>query len=213
MIDLRLAPLVKAFSVTWLLHNELKESRTMLDLGCGKGPGLTSMIMDGYKVGLDLYLPYLMDAKHHFDDVIRGDIRYLPFKLKSFDVVVLMEVIEHLNKRNGEKLLDELVRLARRKIIITTPNGFFAKLHLENGNPLQAHLSGWNIEDFLTRGYRVYGMNGWRRLRIEGGKPLLRPRIVGEIICSLTQMITFKRPQYAFQLLCIKNIKENNSAR
>jgi len=53
------------------------------------------------------------------------DVRKLPFKQKSFDTVLCMEVIEHLEKEEAIRLIEDMEKIARKKIIITTPVGFW----------------------------------------------------------------------------------------
>jgi len=83
------------------------------------------------------------------------------FGAKSFEVVMMCEVIEHLEKADGFRLLDAAEAVARRLVIGTTPHGFQVQdpaLHPEApwaNNPYQKHLSGWSIPDFESRGYMV----------------------------------------------------------
>lgn len=54
-------------------------------------------------------------------DVI-GDIRSLPFKDNSFDLVVAFEVLEHLPFEEFEKALNEMKRVSNNKVIISIPS-------------------------------------------------------------------------------------------
>jgi len=73
-------------------------------------------------------------------------------------VATCIETIEHLPKNRGEKLLEELHRIADT-IIVSTPSAYFKqpKSHVER-NPFQAHVSKWTVEDFKKRGYDVKGV-------------------------------------------------------
>lgn len=79
----------------------------------------------------------------------------------SFDVVMACELIEHFEKGDGPKLLNELERVARRIVIGTTPNGYLVQdPALSPGepwakNPYQKHLSGWGPVDLMELGYCV----------------------------------------------------------
>lgn len=79
----------------------------------------------------------------------------------SFDVVMACELIEHLDKEDGPKLLRRLEKVARRLVIGTTPNGFLeqdpAKTPHEPWakNPYQKHLSGWTAPELVELGYCV----------------------------------------------------------
>lgn len=57
---------------------------------------------------------------------IRGDGRALPFRSHSFDFVHSSAVLEHVgDRRQQEKFLREVWRVARKGIFITTPNRWF----------------------------------------------------------------------------------------
>jgi len=137
-----------------------KNSRTILDAGCGRGDAMAFLNKHGKfeAVGIDIFKPYLKEAKNkgRFWDLILGDLRYLPFKDKSFDAVICMEVLEHLEKADGYKLLDQLERVARRQVLLTTPIGRHES-HPFDENPYQEHKYIWKVEELRKLGYKVRG--------------------------------------------------------
>jgi hypothetical protein len=76
-------------------------------------------------------------------------------------VVLLLNVIEHLEKEEGIRLLDKAYYIARRKVILITPNGYLRQIYIEN-NPLQAHRSGWSTEELKRLGFKVIGLGGFK---------------------------------------------------
>ncbi len=54
---------------------------------------------------------------------VLGDIRELPFPDRSFDVVVALDVLEHLDADDRERALSELARVARRRVVVAAPTG------------------------------------------------------------------------------------------
>lgn len=76
-----------------------------------------------YLVGIDLWLPSLRKVKYHkiYDDVIMCDALHLPFKNNCFDVVMAIEVVEHIEDKNKDYLYREAERVSKKTIIITTP--------------------------------------------------------------------------------------------
>jgi len=69
-------------------------------------------------------------AKLHQGDLSEG----LPFADNSYDIVLLIEVIEHI--QTPEKVINvlkECVRVAKRKVVITTPNCGDEQMLRENG--------------------------------------------------------------------------------
>jgi hypothetical protein len=122
---------------------------------------------------------------------------------KSFDVVLASDVIEHLRKEDGLRLVDMMERLARKKVIIFTPNGFL-KQGAVDGNNYQIHLSGWEVEEMRALGYRVRGIRGWKALRGAYAEVKWRPKAIWDRVALLTQAIMYERPKMAFAILCVK---------
>jgi len=127
-----------------------REDESILDAGCGKVDYMP--FPKCYRVGLDIWLPYLREKRKYLDEVIQCDLRHMPLKKKSFDIVVCVETLEHLPKEDGARLLETLQSLARREIILSTPKRFFMQPPL-NGNPYQVHLSTWGKKELEKRGY------------------------------------------------------------
>jgi SAM-dependent methyltransferase len=78
-----------------------RSAQSCLDVGCGEGS--FKVIQDFYSVGCDIYHSFLIKAreKGYYDNLVRCDVRQLPFKPKSFDIAICVEVIEHLDKAGG----------------------------------------------------------------------------------------------------------------
>lgn len=140
----------------WLLD---KRTKTILDVGCGQGYPMQLLKMskqDLKATGVDLFDGYLKEAKKLgvYEKLVKADVRTLPFKSKSFDSVICLQVIEHLSKKNGYALLKRLENIARYQVIVTTPLGYFDHPDMDH-NKLQRHLSGWEDKDFEKYGYKV----------------------------------------------------------
>lgn len=67
-----------------------------------------------YVVGFDLYRPYLMEAKDVYHDCVLCDVRYLPLRSSSINLVLAAELIEHLDKANILALPTELDKIAKK---------------------------------------------------------------------------------------------------
>lgn len=106
-----------------LLHRY--DCKKLLDIGCGRdGVSLeASKFCD--VTGLDISETALETMREAVPNVkyVDGDCRSLPFPDGSFDMVVASEIIEHLTKEDGEKLLTEAKRVLQPggKLIISTP--------------------------------------------------------------------------------------------
>jgi hypothetical protein len=76
-------------------------------------------------------------------------------KAKSFDLVLAMDVIEHLAEADGYLLLYEMTRLSQNKISIYTPNGFLWQPPSGN-NSFNAHISGWSVRKLKRFGFSEF---------------------------------------------------------
>ncbi len=149
------------------LKRELKDCNSVLDLGCGPdSPIKYCNIL--YSVGVDAFEPYIKtsrDKKIH-NKYKLANIADLDFEHNSFDAVVLIEVLEHLPKQEGEILLKKIETWARKKVIVSCPNGYLPQNDMSH-NPFQIHRSGWNVNEMKKQGYKAYGMAGLKFLRKE----------------------------------------------
>ncbi len=192
-----------------LLRGELQNSRSILDLGCGAKPYLKTAVgaSNVRIVGADIFAPYLRRAKAEGSiwEAVQCDVRHLPFRERAFDVVVALDVIEHLSRSDGVRLIEHAEILASQKVIFYTPNGYIPQ-HPDDDNPFQEHRSGWTKEDFTTVGYSVIGARGLKFLRNRKMEPIIRPKILGYILLALSDLfaLTMLMPNHAYHLFCIK---------
>lgn len=212
----RCRPLSAIFhTLIYCLQRELKGSKSVLDLGCGPNSPIRQCDVK-YSVGVDGYNPYILESKKNqiHNKYILAEISKIKFKEKSFDTVILIDVIEHLEKKEGEVLLKKVENWARKKIIVNTPNGFVPGI---DPNPFQIHRSGWTIKEMQKKGYKAYGMAGWKLLRKDATGDIkkegfvtirFRPKSFWFIIAGFTQLFTYYFPQQAFEVLYVKKIDE-----
>jgi hypothetical protein len=131
---------------------------------------------------------------------------------------MLSSVIEHLEKKEALKLLDKAASIARKKVILITPNGYLRQ-DVADGNQLQAHLSGWQPGELAALGFRAFGLNGFKIFRedfhlADTHEPLkallstvrFKPRLLWLAISELSQIIAYYFPAYAFEVFYVKKI-------
>lgn len=95
-----------------------EDVRTVCDIGCGNGI-LTNLIgKSHFAVGMDRSWAALKWVEQN---ACQADIASVPFADNSFDLVLSTEVIEHLPYRAYLSGLSEIVRIARRYILISVP--------------------------------------------------------------------------------------------
>jgi predicted TPR repeat methyltransferase len=191
--------------------SELKEAvggcETLLDVGCGNNSIVNKLPKEIYSVGVDLHKPSIEKSKeqgihneYYEIDVLDIEKQFLS---KSFDCVLALDLIEHLTKKEGLNLLEMMETIARKKVIVFTPNGFLPQGEYDN-NPNQIHKSGWEVEEMKMQGYDIIGINGWKPLRGEYANIKFRPRWFWGIVSDITQFFIRNHPEYAFQILCVK---------
>jgi hypothetical protein len=126
--------------------------------------------------------------------------------------VISLDVIEHLERGDGMKLMDTMEKIARKKIIVFTPNGFLPQ-NAYDGNEWQIHKSGWSVKEMRKLGYKVIGINGLKWLRGEKSVLKFRPVLFWKIVSDFTQLVVKRKPGWAFQILCTKNLDQENRSQ
>jgi SAM-dependent methyltransferase len=191
-----------------------RESQTILDVGCGKGERMKFIKSLGHfsSVGVDIFLPWLRACQQEkiHDHYVLCDVRHLPFRPKSFDIVLAAEVIEHLDKEDGEPFLDTLERLARRQVIITAPVGFNAYHDESDGNPYQEHRSVWEPCELKRRGYIIRG-NGLRGTRGQTSIEYRLPepfRFLWYVVTLVLGSFSYFLPHLGSNMVCTKYLTE-----
>lgn len=96
--------------------------RSILEIGCGDGI-VTRVIAKEYDVtGLELSSTGVEETSKLGITCLQGSIAELPFPDKSFDLVLVSEVLEHLDEEIFLSGLAEVARVASKHILVTVPN-------------------------------------------------------------------------------------------
>jgi SAM-dependent methyltransferase len=182
------------------LKKELSDCQSVLDLGCGSGSPLQFCHIK-YSFGVDVFKPYIVQSqkKQIHSRYKLANINNIKPKACSFDAVILINVLEHLQKKHGLSLIKKAEKWAKKKIIIVTPNGFVRQADYDD-NKYQKHLSGWQISELKKMGFKNYGLDG---LKILGGGKKNR---IFLLLSYLTQPIVYYFPKLAFNVFYVKKI-------
>ncbi len=139
------------------------KTEVVLDIGSGIYPFNHLNFVPKLQIIVEPYTEYIDILKSNFSNdssvlIFKSDALKFTELLtdNSVDTTLLIDVIEHLDKSSGMKLIEELIRVTSEQIIIFTPLGFMAQsvspdkkdrwgLH---GGEYQEHLSGWTSDDF-----------------------------------------------------------------
>lgn len=130
----------------------------ILDAGCGEGFAMREVVGDGpaQVVGLDgsagaVRVAQGLNPRHRF---MAGDLYGLPFPDRSFDLVLCMEVLEHLDA--PERGLAELCRVSAGWLLLSVPNEpLFRGANFLRGKNVRAlgndpgHVNHWSARRFV----------------------------------------------------------------
>ena len=157
--------------VNWLgkiVQKHIQPDDTVLDLGCGIMQGTDDLKCKSL-LGVDIWSTYLNNIKHLHPTVKMGMDETYRFMDNSYDVVICLDVVEHLEKELALRVLDECKRICRKKAIVYTPDHFDENPQPPEGawglgdNPLQTHRCVIAKVELRTRKYHVTNpiSEGW----------------------------------------------------
>lgn len=177
---------------------------TVVDVGCGAGSQSAPHAL-ARAIGVDIHFPSVAHARREGSrfGAICASLQSLPLGDRAVDAVVALDVIEHFVQDEALTLLREFERVARRAIVLMTPNGFLPQPGTAD-NPFMEHRSGWSTPDLAALGYSVRGVNGWRSLRGAFAAPRFGP--VGKALSLASQPLVRRHPSKAFHLLAVKHL-------
>ena len=97
----------------YVLKKELKDCQSVLDLGCGPDSPLQYCTNIKHSIGVEAFQPYLdvSQKKNIHTEYINKNIGDLDFEEKSFDAVILMEVIEHMEETEGLDVIKKIEKM------------------------------------------------------------------------------------------------------
>lgn len=148
-----------------LLDSLIKEGDSLLDLGCG--PKLYSTPFKdrcSKVVTVDAWDSVNPDI---VADLENADLSEL-VNSEKFDFVLMLDFIEHLDKDKGNKLIENVKKLTKKKIVLLTPLEEIWDDNHKNvndpslwcyGNTYDYHKSVWTTNEFVD--------NGWQEIKFK----------------------------------------------
>ncbi len=126
--------------------------RTVLDVGVGNGKygllireylggdtGFADVVIDGIE-GFEGYVTDIHRAIYR--KLFVTDFRRFDFRSAHYDLYLMIDVLEHVDKSEGHRLLADMAGT----ILVSTPREDY-RAHYAH-NPLEAHRSHWTLDDF-----------------------------------------------------------------
>ena len=145
---------------------ELPPLESVLDIGCGlsfKGQYINAQ----RHVAFDAYRPYLERIQSKvFFTAVQGNAEEIVsyFLPRSFDMVIATDILEHMKKDDGIRLLFDMESLARKVIYIEIPETEIPQnidIWGHGGDTWQTHRSSgeWSKEELESHGFTVTRRN------------------------------------------------------
>jgi SAM-dependent methyltransferase len=164
--------LIDRFYATVLAEVEAVEADSVLDAGCGEGETFARLgaALPGRASAVDIDADAVAFTAERFPsiDVARHGLDSLPFPDDAFDLVLCLEVLEHVPEPAGA--LRELARVAGERLVISVPHEPWFRLgSLMRGKYISGlgnhpeHVNHWNhrsLRDFLETAVDVVSLRG-----------------------------------------------------
>ena len=125
------------------------EGKEVLELGCGYGYNAFLFSKEAERVlGLDIDGETIKKARRNYQGIqnlnfIKEDaLSFLEKTEESFDIVILLEFIEHIEVSKQKALIERIAKVSRPKgeLFISMPNGKFVPFYRKN--PYHKHEMG-----------------------------------------------------------------------
>jgi len=127
-----------------------------LGIGCGNFGKLIKKKLDvEIKLsGVEIWEKYENNKWDYYDEIIISDIRdYVKQTQQKFDIILFIDVLEHFNQEDGKNIITSLIRMTKRKLIISTPVTNYPQGSYR-GNPYEEHKYFWSENEFEEFGFK-----------------------------------------------------------
>ncbi|HEV7744783.1 MAG TPA: methyltransferase domain-containing protein [Pyrinomonadaceae bacterium] len=102
------------FARTMWVYDNVRAGSEVLELGCGAGMLALLKRKDIRLTGVDLSDECALAARHNgYDETFRAELSQLPFADGSFDYVVSLDVLGHIESQEKDAVLGEMKRVLR----------------------------------------------------------------------------------------------------
>ena len=98
--------------------------------------------------GIEAFEPYITPVHRYiYSNIFTGNaLEILPGLKDKYDLILMIDVLEHFNREDGLKLLEQCRKTARN-ILVSVPVTLSEQGPVY-GNPFETHQCAWNKKDF-----------------------------------------------------------------
>jgi len=191
----------------------------ILDVGCGWGRWGCLLRSNYFEFGLNKFpRVFGIDGDRNCIDACRAlgvyehlECALLPCDLptKTYDTVLVSEVVEHLTTTDAIRLLIACEEAARYRVIVTTPN-FLCLRDSSNGplgfNQLDQHLCMISQHELASRGYILRGAGFSARNYLPARILAKAMKVFGERDWKAIASLSYRFPKLAHTTVAFKEI-------
>lgn len=99
--------------------------------------------------GVEIFEPYINEGNsYYYNTIYKENIVTLIDKLPQYDLIVMMDVLEHIERKEAEELLQKIYKKSKY-FLLQIPLGDW-RWTFQGDNKHESHISMWNKEDFIT---------------------------------------------------------------
>jgi ubiquinone/menaquinone biosynthesis C-methylase UbiE len=160
-------------------------ARSILDAGCGEGE-ILSRLQGTQAFGVDIDLERVGLARDRISGEGLGvaDIQRMPFPSESFELVLMLEVLEHVG--DPQAALAEAARVSKRYLLASVPNEPWWRIgnmlrfkYLQDFGNTPEHINHWSVGQF-----RRFISNSFTVLEVR--KPFLWTFVLAEKLPNMS---------------------------
>jgi len=138
----------KWYALIYDIAENLKPGERILEAGCGSGRAITHLSSRAHAVGLDISDQSLHRIRNatlnNKPDLVKADVRQMPFRSESFGFIFNSGVIEHFDENDDKSTVEEMLRVIRSggKMALAVPNSLC--LWYQIGKWILRQIGKWN---------------------------------------------------------------------
>jgi len=146
-----------------------KSSGRILEVGCGKGHLLNLLKSLGYDCyGIEPSPTAVQYAQDNYDlKITKGILQNVRFRRSEFDVIILVDVLEHL--KHPQDITDTLKRYLKKDGIIIITTGDIKSINAKVFRSFWGYFSSWEHISFFNKSSisKLFSRNGFRMIEFK----------------------------------------------